>query len=198
MYKRQAHAKEKVVLDFFKKAAEKLLLSNPHLQEIWVGSSEHARLKLEKYGYVRKLAGEDFAIAGYSEDSYTDAEHIVALLNRNELKVVAEELKHTQEETKVNADYRLRYGVDTYLKPGKIVKSLGLSNEARRIFNGTHASVISLLMEDSENPLLEEGFVSSDPQNQSDRYREGECYITYKAAKQWLDNTLNPKIKGMA
>jgi hypothetical protein len=209
-----AHAKEKMVLAFFKKAAEKLLASNPHLQEIWVGASQHARLNLEKHGYTRKPAGENFSIAGYSEDSYTDAENIVVLLNRNELKIKSEEVQQaqeetsvvihlnkvvlqTQEETKVNAEYRLRYGVDTYLKPGKVVKLLGLSDQARRIFNTTHAPVISLLMEEPENPLLEEGFVSSDPDNQQNRYREGECYITYKVTTQWLDNMLNPKIKEM-
>jgi len=220
-----AHADEQMVLAFFKKLAEKLLRENPHLQEIWVGASQHARLKLAKHGYTSKPVDENFRIAGYSKDSYTDSDKIVVLMRRADLKETqeavqtqeapsvvlhvnsnapkarTEETKQTQEETKqvaeeikAKAEYRLGYGVDTYLKPGKVIKFLGLSKKARQLFNTTHEPVISLLMEEPENPLLEEGFVSSDPE-QTNRYREGEYYITYQATMLWLENTLNPKLK---
>jgi hypothetical protein len=199
------HADEKMVLDFFKKAAEKLLTINPHLQEVWVGASQFARLKLEKYGYVAKPVDKDFRIGGYDKDSYTDAENIVVLMKRTDLKQaqessvvvhLPEEQKQREEEQKIQYEYELRYGVDTYLQPGKVVKSLGLSKEARKHFNKTYEPVISMLRQDPKNPLLEEGFVSSE-NDEDTRYREGECYITYEAAKLWLDKVFNSKLKAL-
>lgn len=192
------HANEKMVLDAFKKAAIKLLEKNPHLKEVWVGDSQHARLKLENYGYTRKPRGENFNIGGYSEDSYTDAEEVVVLMDRNALKNSLEdkELKTTQEETKLESEYQLRYGIDTYLEPekSKVIKQPGLSDLARQAFKTQHASTIALLMEEPDNPLVEEGFVSSNHEKDS-RYREGEWYITFKVAKLWLDRVFNPEIK---
>ena len=205
-----SHVDEKIVIAFFKKAAEKLLAGNPHLQEIQVGASHYAALKLEQHGYVRKPTDKDFRIGGYSKDSYSDAEgSIVVLLRREDFKQVQEaeyvkmhldtpEVKQTAEEIKVNAkdQRRLRYGIATYLNVGKVVKVLGLSDEARRLFNKTHATVLECLKRDPQNPLVEEGFVSSSYDGDS-RYREGEYAITYEAVELWLEARLNPVIKSM-
>lgn len=190
------HANEKMVLAAFKKLARKLLEQNPHLQKIWVGASQHARFKLEKHGYTRKPKEESFSIAGYPEGSYTDADEIVVLVDRNTLK---EEMKQVQEEIKVATEYQvcIRYGVDTYLHPRKVVKLLGLSDEARELFNRTHASLMDFLRKDDpQNPLVEEGFVSSE-NDQSSRYREGEYSVTYEAVELFLKTRLNPRIEQM-
>lgn len=193
------HANEEMIFKAFKKAAEKLLKKNPRLQEVRVGSSQHARLKLDRYGYTRKPKEEDFRIAGYSEDSYNDSNEIVVLMDRKRLEMVSETEDSIQEEVKEVAtlaiEYQIRYGIDTYLKPGKTIKLLGLSNQARDLFKTKHAKTVALLMEEPENPLIEEGFVSS-TNHQASRYREGEWYITYGAATKWLDEVFNPKIKG--
>jgi hypothetical protein len=189
---------EKMVLAFFKKAAEKLLINHLHLQEIWIGASQYARLKLDKHGYMIKPTPEAFSIAGHAEGSYTDADSIVVLMSRSQLSLNMDNMKPTgvrgSSAANSGSEYRLCYGVDTYLKPGKIVKTLALSKEARQFLQTEYAPVVNLLMENRLNPLVEEGFVSSDDK-QEHRYREGECFITDKAAKLWVDNTLNPRIK---
>lgn len=94
--------------------------------------------------------------------------------------------------TKAISKHDLVYtlSIDTYINPGRPVKTLAVAGERRDSFFKQHHHVHHLLQHESTNPILEEG-----QQTAHTRSRLGEYYLTYDALQILIACHLNKKPK---
>ncbi|OGT63396.1 MAG: hypothetical protein A3E85_02490 [Gammaproteobacteria bacterium RIFCSPHIGHO2_12_FULL_45_12] len=87
-------------------------------------------------------------------------------------------------------DLAITYGIDTYVNPGQMKKTLSVKSRTRQLFFNTHQLVQRTLRESPNNPLLEEGNI--DAANKT-REHEGEYYITISLLKRLIDIQIRQK-----